>query len=150
MWTYFRGWKRKIGLMMLAMALVLTGEWVRSLNTFDELGIPWGSCMHFISSSTGTLGWWRNSGFSSDDQLSHSFQTRRTSKSEFEDVFVQFQMEWSFRWDGFRCGKSKLHKLQIWMIPYWSIVFPLTLISAWCLLIRPRTKTVAMQDCNDV
>lgn len=29
-----------------------------------------------------------------------------------------------------------------WSIPYWSFVIPLTLLSAWLLLSKPRAKTI--------
>jgi hypothetical protein len=39
----------------------------------------------------------------------------------------QLQSDW-----GFRC--------RYWIIPYWSIVIPLTLLSAWLLLSKPRKR----------
>ena len=47
---------------------------------------------------------------------------------------------------GFHFAKSTIDppdrgNLAIWIIPYWSIVIPLTLLSAWLLLSKQRPKT---------
>ena len=58
-----------------------------------------------------------------------------------KDVLKQIDILWTFEWCGFGCGESHLNHLQIWTIPYWSITIPLTALSAFLLLSKPRQST---------
>jgi hypothetical protein len=48
--------------------------------------------------------------------------------------------EWRWKYLGFDSGQLRHNKLSatFWIIPYWSIVVPLTALSAWLLVIKPR------------
>ena len=68
-------------------------------------------------------------------------------ESEFEDESVGLDFTISveatgfgIEWQGFSStfGGSRDFK---WLIPYWSVVLPLTLLSAYLLLSKPRLKT---------
>ena len=53
---------------------------------------------------------------------------------------------WHFRGCGFGFGQFSVQtlnggRLNVWTIPYWSIVWPLTLLSAYLILSKPRTST---------
>jgi len=55
---FFRGWKRKLGVLTLLMALVAMAGWVRSLNIGDQFRIPSDNATHrFIVSQHEGLVW---------------------------------------------------------------------------------------------
>lgn len=54
--------------------------------------------------------------------------------------------EWRVDWLGFHFGAAKntagtIRLIEFWIIPFWSIVIPMTLLSAWLLLSKPRKST---------
>jgi hypothetical protein len=63
------------------------------------------------------------------------------------DYFELQSTEWRYEWADFKFGRGttpfgtgKPHRTDIVVVPFWSIAMPLTLISAWCLLTKCRTK----------
>jgi hypothetical protein len=90
---FFRGWRRKAGLVMLAMALVLFVAWMRSFANQENVTVHRApSWDYIVHSRDGRLYWMR-------DQISYG-------------------------------------RFELWSIPYWSLVLPLTLLSAWLILGR--------------
>jgi hypothetical protein len=93
---FFKGWRRKLGVVTLLMACVFMAGWLVIPGSWFEdetVGLD-------FTISAGATGFSVNwQGFSSTFGLS----------SEFE-----------------------------WLIPYWSVTIPLTLISLWLLLSKPR------------
>jgi hypothetical protein len=135
---FFRGWRRKVGCVTLLMTLGFMAGWVRSLITMDELTVPGIRATHYLNSTDGTLGWWMRI---NDPNLGPSFQTRRSNSSEWASVLEQIDIHWTFKWCGFGCGESHRNQLQIWMMPYWSIVMPVTALSAYLLFVNSRKST---------
>ena len=128
---FFKGWRRKAGVVTLVVACAAATGWVRSLRTMDELTIPGNRATHYLNSTDGTVGWWMRN---DDPNVRFSFQTRRSDSNDWAIVLEQVHILWKFEWCGFGCGESHRSRLRIWMIPYWSIVLPLTLLSAYLLL----------------
>jgi hypothetical protein len=106
MLEFFKGWRRKFGVLTLLMACVFAAGWVRSLIVADRINF-FGAQM---------LSW-------------HGEIMRCVA------VLVRTQI-----------GSQTVTSAQetpIWTIPYWSIVIPLTLLSAWLLLSNPkRSKSI--------
>jgi hypothetical protein len=50
MWTYFRGWKRKVGVATLVMAFVFSLGWIRSYDRRDFLNLRLGDSVIRIAS----------------------------------------------------------------------------------------------------
>jgi hypothetical protein len=72
-----------------------------------------------------------------------------TSSKSFEvDSAFGEGLNWHLRCCGFRYGIDEGENT-VATIPYWSIGIPLTLISAWCLLSKPRTKPAAKPEPSD-
>lgn len=140
---FFEGWKRKVGFVTLVMACALSLGWVRSLYVTDLI-VPnlWtansssnGSLIHaryFFSSLTPALPLW---------------DIHRTSEiRDYSDLFSKWilpdRVDWRFRACGFGiCDIADDQGLwvRLMIIPYWSIVIPLTALSAWLLLSKPRS-----------
>lgn len=108
MLEFFRGWRRKTGVVTLVMALVLMTGWVRSFHFCDLLWIqsPWGS--HFVYSECGHFRAWVFSG-------------RRFA------TICGWVLSQPGEW--MHDGNS---------VPYGPIVIPLTLLSAYLILWKPR------------
>ncbi len=151
MGEFFRGWKRKVGFMTLMMALALAGGWVRSAFVEDSIEIPTGrhSSISLVS------------GYSqlllkvdlhpcSDDTL--PIPTWRSVKlwggiRWYDDLPTVFQWEWN----GFALAEVPYQELldddwqdyrsTYYFAPYWSITIPLTLVSLWVLLSKPRQSS---------
>ncbi len=60
------------------------------------------------------------------------------------DLFSPLDLDWEIRLFGFHFGHGVPRQVYIshtfLVIPYWSIVIPLTLLSAWLLFSKPRAK----------
>ncbi len=153
---FFRGRRRKIGVLTLMMALLFMAGWIRSLVITDALIFParqqtTGSAVLItfdtLFSIRNTVVWTRDHEESTEDinepiDLGQRYPIWKTSAavSEFNDD----RMKWQWRWCGFGIGKFDEERQEgVWetfvTIPYWSIVMPLTLISAWLLVLsKPR------------
>ncbi|HEY4258606.1 MAG TPA: hypothetical protein VGM98_00540 [Schlesneria sp.] len=109
MHEFFRGWRRKAGIVTLVTAGVMFVVWMRSLTTYDAIHckLPW------VSSSSEDREY--------DSDILASFDGMLLNRRVFSAP------------EGFRDE-------DIWAIPHWSIVLPLTLLSAYLLLWKPRKR----------
>jgi len=144
MGSYFKSWRRTIGVVTLMLALVFTGGWVRSLSVMDVVLFGSGKyTMEHCVSVDHSLVWGR---LRTDDSRSIIvFPVWETSGSSNLDAFLdRANLRCSWRRCGFGVGEMNAgpaDRHTIWIIPYWSIVIPLTLLSAWLLLSKPRKAT---------
>jgi len=149
MGSYFKPWRRKTGVITLVLACVFALGWVRSLSVIDLVEFPirmrvdgtlvsfGGDIVWAQENHPGDSGWkpgvpeWRS--------FDRSSRIRPITPLDFET-------DWNLRFAGFQVGK---HAVQGWqhprvflcVAPYWSIVIPLTLLSAWLLISKPRKST---------
>ena len=152
MWDFFRGWRRKIGSITLLMACALTLIWLRSDVIRDEIDLcpsfywpqlPW---YGEIVSLKGSLGWHRYEmepglgGIGASFPVAlHTYKVKHyfACSPKIEDTLV-----WHRKWGGFGYGAGKTHlkgmSAQVWIIPFWSVIFPLTLTASFLFVSRPR------------
>lgn len=158
MLSFFHGLRRKIGVITLVMACVLAAAWVRSLSTYDLIGLPKVrngipcvlSTQQLLTlmverpvGHTSSYSWFLGSEKTSD----FNWIILPVNKSPLTDT----EISWSCRSCGFGHGKrtnvtsehpdgqfSVNVDFTFLTIPYWSIVIPLTLLSAYLLLSKPR------------
>ena len=153
MGEFFKPWRRRIGMMTLVMALVFMVGWVRSPLVTDMIGYSTrvNSADTWFSADM-RFGWF---GLRIDPKKrlatnpSHDFKgsafpswsTLPTSQSRKMYSFLRSNR----RWLGFDVGKEVTGFAFDWVfylaVPYWSVVIPLTLISVWLLLSKPRPST---------
>lgn len=157
MGDFFRGWRRKIGIALLAIALVLANAWIRSFVCYDELVVSHQQFTHFIKSSRGRFGWegWTDTpSFWDSNDIQIYWENGLMSKDD-DDLLGGLlgdsdEVEWQLKWAGFEFGDAtrvvEQRRVQRWDIPYWSLVLPLTLLSAWLLLIKPRPAKSAKES----
>lgn len=112
--AFVQGWRRKIGCGLLILACALIAPWTYSYSLVVAVEVPRPYLQHAIESRSGHLLWtaypvsksrWKFAWYSSDDP--------RHGHDPFEDEAL---------------GTRE------WTIPYWSLILPLTAISAGLIL----------------
>lgn len=112
MHTYFHGWRRKAGVVSLVMACLLCGMWVRSRIVGDGLLFQYLGKQRYFASAYGRIIWW------SDDNIFPFDYSLGGPLPAVHSVFEESQFT----------------------MPYWSLVVPLTLLSAYLLLVPSRKQ----------
>lgn len=110
---FFHGWRRKVGVVTLVMALVMMALWIRSYVLFDQIFV----LGNLVLSNSGCIVWdWQGWG-GPDANFLHFYSDRASP----------FDVDWYFGTDGIR-------------LPYWIVTIPLTLLTAYLILWKPREK----------
>ena len=144
---FFKPWRRKLGLLTLMMACVAMAAWIRSEAIEDNLVLG-GSWSHDLSyphldSYRGGLNWYLSSA-QLDQEGWHSVPLGPdVSGDPLRRYTNPHEIKWRWLWFGFDAGKMNFGEAIVsWCrIPYWSIVLPLTALSAFLLLTKPRLST---------
>jgi hypothetical protein len=146
MHTYFHSWRRKAGVITLVMACVFMGAWIRSLRVQDQLVVPRRDSAHLFASRNGILGWVRVSPLLATIEWSSIAVT-----GTMEDSWGDAEAHWRWHYCGIDIGAATLTaksqgrviKMQFeqWGVPYWTIVMPPTLLSAYLILWKPRKRS---------
>ena len=166
MGAFFFGWRRKTGMLTLLMALVFMGGWIRGFAFCDIATYSYIQGWQRLNASCYGLVWSR---FKNDDinvkygnelQVEHHPLKNASgipSANGPHPVDFHFSSEddetiWHWQAFGFHFGeavgiKDQL-RMSLWAIPYWSIVVPLTLLSAFLLLTKPQTTKPGSEHSN--
>ena len=150
--TYFKPWRRRLGVVTLLTACVLMAGWVRSLAAREyAFFLCDNDTTNRLVSFNGTIYWERLR----QDGI------KRLTRAQFSDAETNLEFDetrrfvWKWTYLGFGRGEYTSGRLElfksanpdlpfenltqsVWFIPYWSIVIPLTLLSAWLLLSKPK------------
>jgi hypothetical protein len=139
---FFRGWRRKAGCVTLLMACVLTGAWIRSLCTTNIVEFAKGTATTDIFYSfDGSLVWrkvhqeWPN--------VKASFREWDAQPRSDYDFFDDDRIQWLCRCCGTGIGEEVdgPKDWSIYVIVHYSVVvIPLTLLSAYLILSKPRKR----------
>jgi len=135
---FFRGWKRKVGVFTLLMACALMCGWFRSWKWWETLLVlDTGVRNCTINSNQGQIAWIDWHEHSENPTKLRYFQMDACEFSEYRPIenlsrFVIFTKAVV----RFPPGRSATADVRI--IDYWSVVTPLTLLSAYLLLVKPR------------
>jgi hypothetical protein len=122
---YFKLWRRKIGVLTLVVACVFAAGWVRSFSKTDIVTVH--GTYAFIS---------ENGRFTISQRLRvrQKFKSGATKGDSISSLsFNSWISPWSFD-----VGSTSVLPDYTSLTPYWSIVIPLTLLSAWLLLSKTR------------
>ena len=144
MWSFFHGWRRKTGCVTLVMACALAAMWVRSLSTIDVLALPASLLNYTFVSGQGSFAATGNFVFNLR-QDSREENGRTIVRVEIRQIVKQPNRKefhwWKFNGSEFRLFRSSSESNGVIpMVPYWSLVLPLTLISAYLILWKPRKR----------
>lgn len=136
---YFKPWRRKIGICILAIAGLFMPLWIRSLTTSNQVEFyPGELTFHIWSSNNGTLGW-----YSGEDNIPPKLRWRchwRTKQTlqlnRVDNTYTTRQSRWIWQFLGvYRYTEVDCVDFNI---RYSSIVVPLTLVSMSLLLLPTR------------
>ena len=157
MGEYFHGWKRKLGVMTLAVACLFMAGWIRSFLVHDQIQIPSDASLKYCVSYDGQFQWTAMSGTDLLTGIDVAKGPGRVTRYEwFETPIGVFhktpkgadptEFNWRWHWYGFDLREAKWQTLfplqagcvQVYRVQYWIVVIPLTLVSAWLLMSKPR------------
>lgn len=148
MGSYFKPWRRKIGVVSLGLACSLMVGWVRSAH-FDD-GIVLDTTSSFLAMHSRRFKLYFSNCTLKDPTIvitpplspgSFNFGSREFDHGEQEN-FETAQVLWRRQLCGFDVGKTQGTRSSTVMaiVPYSHLVVPLTLFAAWLLLSKPRKK----------
>ena len=142
---FFHGWRRKAGVISLVMACLLMAAWVRSLSIHDHFELPIGTSLHYLLSRPSGLAWGTETAVPAINY-------------DAKFLWIAEPMVSSVNTDPF-AGMSKIHWrrdvggfhfftqideesiiVQWSVVPYWSLTMPMTLLSAYLILWKPRKR----------
>ena len=132
---FFHGWRRKAGCVMLVMACFVSAAWTRSQRVWDIFTFTLGSRQCQFISRDGKLRW-RVGTLAEGEKRSSEWLTVRPHP-EYPHIQKDIRrfIGQVARWENVHAGFTECH------IQHWSLVLPLTLIAAYLILWRPRTRT---------
>ena len=120
---FFDGWRRKAGCVSLVMACALMLAWARSTVVADAMTLGFLSQTHVVLSDGGNVLWWNRGREPLMPYWDSGMVRGKTMKDNYE----------------LKTG----HLLPVnyaWSVPFWAIVWPLTLLSAYLILWKPRKR----------
>lgn len=134
---FFRPFRRKLGVVVLVVACGVMAQWMRSLLITDTVMFGGRFLLGSIDSHYGL-----QIATDSGGSLLPVWQTyEHRLESQLHDNVISV-----FRFSGFSAclQSSSARSCLIVLAPYWSIVAPLTLLSAWLLLRKQRSRSKPM------
>ncbi len=131
---FFLGWRRKIGVLTLGFAVLAMLGWVRSLTIRDQIEIAFESRVQSIASQAGTIDWqikqWHN------DFL--PIQAIEWTTTPTDPRIPRVLWLRTIQSDMIFNGKKLAWSGHGTRIPYWMCVLPLTAVSAFLILTKPK------------
>ena len=146
--AFFKGWRRKAGCVTLVIACAFAAGWSAGVTGREDLiAFTLLQRTHCFDSVLGMIHWWSWSSPSgrSDGWYVGRFHVEPTVARRFRYDHQSSQLHYDENGElSFNRDESVLKSRRRIKIPYWLIVVPMTLLSAWLLLSKPRvakTKT---------
>lgn len=142
---FFRGWRRKAGCLTLVLACVLAAGWIRSYAHIDNLLLITDQTLNGVLSINGATTWgtnWMTDG--SKQQFDTWLKWKTAPVTPLMNVSTPdgTTYHWKYSLGGFQLYRYDWSRFNqsgmACTLPYWSIVIPLTLLSAWLLLSKQR------------
>ena len=153
MGEHFHGWRRKVGAVTLALALVFMVGWIRSFSEVDQIEfLKDAQTLHVVYSCPAGIGWTmcREIRVVPKFTVGIGKFNSRTFHSNNHNGAYPFGWNakpWESDWLGFRKISVYIEKgttleaLKIWIVAYASIVIPLTLLSGFLLFGKRRSES---------
>ena len=119
---FFHGWRQKMGCVTLVMACVLASSWVRSYVAQELVWFRRQEIAHQLRHDNGVLRWqW--------DLMNDDEPMLGCESYEFTNTF-----------HGHEGGRQWRFSTASITAPHWALVLPLTILSAYLLLWKPRKR----------
>jgi hypothetical protein len=159
MHEFFHSWKRKVGGVTLVIACVFMAAWVRNQFAQESLNVPTGasSSIRFISGCHYLNIVAMQSPAPENEMASFRYYHHKNSKNSAVIAVHVGMTTIPIRISPFRLARSAFQfshledlTLTMFSLPYWVLVAPLTLTSAWLLLSKqtPKSKQVVPEHSN--
>ena len=145
---FFHGWRRKAGVAALVIACVLMGAWVRSRIIEDVVFFLIGKTTPVLLFSTqGYIVWGQVVNLDLQDPRGHpphwSTETLDPRSGSRQPLFSENP---GFTWRWWICAVvedvTPLGRFSFFIISYWSLIMPLSVLSAYLILWTPRKRVV--------
>ena len=146
MGEFLHGWRRKLGVVTLLMACLFMAGWVGTLSEGASICLSGGSSLFIMTSLNGSVGCYEFRGSDISGLKSTPFPSwGKQFLGDFPEWADNPLITWRLRCLGFGVSDKSLrigdYEVAIRLVPYWSITIPLTLLSAFLLLSKPRKST---------
>ena len=144
---FFHGWRRKIGIVTLVIACVFMVGWVRSHSVQDVLSIHSGRHTSESVSSVKCVLVWQQCQIDDAEYMTALPEWTTYPFHSETKWYDETGMVWRWQLCGFGFGELPSDLVEgvqarYFFIPYWSVTVPLTLVSVWLLLSRPRKSNL--------
>lgn len=169
MFEFCRGWKRKAGILASGFACLFLMGWVRSFQELDYIQLVGPEADYYLRSDEFGLSSSRHQDLRSDQirvwehfpqfQIRSSFLVRKLPRIRYvtynyHNYGPLTEVPPGYRWHGigFHYGQGpslnadgqfkrgyRWHVTKV-VVPYWSVVIPLTILSTYLLLSKRREK----------
>lgn len=151
MGEFFQGWRRKIGVLTLMMACVFTNIWFITNHRCFELVSAIGEPIQILTARKGFFRWssYMDINTTAAPFLWQSWPASENNIEPMDAPLMRIEWQWHLAWCGFEFGKGRCHgrsPMAVWAIPYWPVAVPLTLLSAYLLVSKPRKSTPKKVD----
>ncbi|MEI8019188.1 MAG: hypothetical protein WCH39_13375 [Schlesneria sp.] len=134
---FFKGWRRKFGVVALVMALGFVAGWMRSQLLIDMISLPKPNGKVFVCSASERIVWISHDIYS-DGRIEWAvLPIQLTNVSSYFDR-TRSEPHWE-RW-GLFYGRSdgQGSPFSVFAVSYWFFIFPLTLLSSFLLALKPK------------
>lgn len=151
MHTFLHGWRRKAGCVVLVMACIMCGAWVRSINHEDAARFSVAGRRHLLRLSRENVEWHAWKERSTDPPMpgwaSTQYRQVRFVSARGQEVSQLIQLDVDDDLQSTprdlahaRFFKPQERRLISWSIPCWSVAIPPILLSAYLILRKPRKR----------
>lgn len=141
MGNYFKPLRRKIGVLTLVIACMFAAGWLRSYSYIDIVASSVGGTKLVFMSGSQKLRL-----IFPGERMLQMVATIQDPEGERINGWIIAGAPWETKKFSVRSEAGRIVKVnsldvkqeQFLLIPFWSIVLPLTLLSAWLLFSKPR------------
>ena len=147
-------WRRMLGAVALALACTIMAIWFDSFSRGYEVDLRAGDGAQIFASARGSVRWVKVSPLPETwNNLKpiefHSQTIAKTHETSHDSYWRVFKSDWRLSFCEFDFGSGSVtqsdvvYRAERWAIPHWALAAPLSILSAYLLLSRPRQKPEA-------
>jgi hypothetical protein len=162
MGEFFKGWRRKVGLVTLLMALAFIAATLERRNDFRGIRFSRELDSSFLALINGHLVWLTAATIPKAEH--HELPTRFFDQGKAGEgrriglpidnsLLDDPDLRWKWRWCGFGNGVviagvwlCQFYRIRLWVMPGWAPTLSLTLLSAFLLLTKSRKSIEGKND----
>lgn len=156
---FFKPWRRRFGVVTLGLACVFASVWIRSASQGDRISVRHAPYLDIFYLNDGLLHWDQYIDPPIDElplplvglyDIPSQWTTDPIDTWVSDSVWQSVSMDWKIDSGDFRIGKGRkllafdtkgrpIHSnVGSLVLHFWCVVLPLTMLSTWLLLSKPR------------